>query len=117
MLRINLWSQSVSRVELDQRSRDARLRFERTDEFFVVPRTVMHSRLRRLLYVFTVGRYGGLPHGTVRLKNRQAIGGFWRFSGSATVPVLSTSSDHQPSDTVRLTPSAGLVLRLTCPHE
>jgi len=37
MLRINLWSQSVSRVELDQRSRDARLRFERTDEFFVVP--------------------------------------------------------------------------------
>src|SRR5215469_3533168 len=73
MLRINLWSQSVSRVELDQRSRDARLRFERTDEFFVVPRTVMHSRLRRLLYVFTVGRYGGLPHGDGEVKEPPAV--------------------------------------------
>jgi hypothetical protein len=36
---INLWSQSVSRVEIDQRSRDARLRFERTDEFYIVRRS------------------------------------------------------------------------------
>ena len=29
MLRANLWNDSVSRVELDQRARDARLRLER----------------------------------------------------------------------------------------
>jgi len=29
MLRANLWNKSVSRVELDQRARDARLRLER----------------------------------------------------------------------------------------
>lgn len=62
MPRINLWSQSAPRAEIDQRSREARLRFERTDEFFIVRRTVTRSRLRRLLYVLTVGRYGGLPH-------------------------------------------------------
>jgi hypothetical protein len=63
MPRINPWSQSTPRVEIDQRSRDARIRFERTDEFCIVRRRMTHSRLRRLLYVFTVGRYGGLPHG------------------------------------------------------
>ena len=31
MLRTNLWSQSVPRVELDQRSREARLRLERIE--------------------------------------------------------------------------------------
>ena len=62
MPRFNLWSRSAPRAEIDQRSREARLRFERTDEFFIVRRTVTRSRLRRLLYVFTVGRYGGLPH-------------------------------------------------------
>jgi len=62
MPRINLWSQSAPRAEIDQRSREARLRFERTDEFFIVRRMVTRSRLRRLLYVLTVGRYGGLPH-------------------------------------------------------
>jgi hypothetical protein len=59
--RINLWSRSVSRAELNQRSREARLRFERTDQFFIVRGTVTHSSLlRRLLYVFA-SRYGGLP--------------------------------------------------------
>ena len=48
MPRINLWSQSAPRAEIDQRSREARLRFERTDEFFIVRRTVTRSRLRRL---------------------------------------------------------------------
>jgi len=57
----NLWSQSVPRVELDQRSREARLRFERTDQLFILRATVTHARLRRLVYWFTVGRYGGLP--------------------------------------------------------
>jgi len=86
MLRINPWSQSVSRVELDQRSRDARLRFERTDEFFVVPRTVMHSRLRRLLYVFTVGRYGGLPHGDGEVKEPASDRWFLTFLGLCNCP-------------------------------
>ena len=86
MLRINLWSQSVSRVELDQRSRDARLRFERTDEFFVVPRTVLHSRLRRLLYVFTVGRYGGLPHGDGEVEEPASDRWFLAFLGLCNCP-------------------------------
>ena len=83
MLRINLWSRSAPRVEIDQRSRDARLRFERINEFFIVRGTVTRSRLRRLLYVFTVGRYGGLPHGDGEV-NRPAsdrwflaLLGFW----------------------------------------
>jgi hypothetical protein len=57
----NLWIQSVPRVELDQRSREARLRFERVDQLFILRASVKHSRLRRLVYWFTVGRYGGLP--------------------------------------------------------
>src|SRR5262245_18847892 len=58
----NLWSESVPRVELYQRSREARrLRFERIDRVFILRATVTHSRLRRLLYLFTVGKYGGLP--------------------------------------------------------
>jgi len=61
MARTNLWSESVSWVEIDQRSREARLQFERIDQFFLTPNTVTHARLRRLLYFFTVGRYGGLP--------------------------------------------------------
>jgi len=57
----NLRMQSVPRVELDQRSREARLRFERIDQLFIMRATVTPSRLRRLFYLFTVGRYGGLP--------------------------------------------------------
>jgi len=61
MARITLWGQSVPRVELDQRSREARLRYERTDQLFIVRATVRYSRLGRLVYRFTVGRYGRLP--------------------------------------------------------
>ena len=61
MPRSNLWSESVPRVELDQRSREARLRFERIDRVFILRATVTHSRLRRLLYLFRVARHGGLP--------------------------------------------------------
>ena len=61
MPRTNRWNQSVPRVELDQRSREARLQFERIDQLFIVRRTMTHLRLRRLLYLFTVGRYGALP--------------------------------------------------------
>jgi hypothetical protein len=80
MPRTNLWSQSAPRVEIDQRSRDARLRFERTDEF-LVRRTVTHSRLRRLLYVFTRGRYGGLPHGGGEVKEPASDRWFLAFLG------------------------------------
>jgi hypothetical protein len=51
----------VSRIEIDQRSREARLRFEQTDRLLVLNATVTHFWLRGLLYLFTVGRYGGLP--------------------------------------------------------
>jgi hypothetical protein len=61
MPKTNLWDRSVPRVELDRRSREARLRFERIDQLFIVCATVTPSRLRRLFYLFTVGRYGGLP--------------------------------------------------------
>ena len=61
MPRTNLWKQSVTRAEIDQRSRAARLRFERIDQLFIVRPTMTHLRLRRLLYLFTVGRYGALP--------------------------------------------------------
>ena len=59
MMRTNLWSKSVPRVELDQRSRTARLRLERIDRLLIPPVAVTHSRLRRLL--FSVGIYGGAP--------------------------------------------------------
>ena len=61
MTRTTLWGRSVSRIEIDQRSREARLRFEQTDRLYVLSATVTHSWLRGLLYLFTVGRYGGLP--------------------------------------------------------
>ena len=61
MPKTNLWDRSVPRVELDRRSREARLRFERIDQLFIVRATVTPSRLRRLFYLFTVGRYGRLP--------------------------------------------------------
>ena len=48
MPRFNLWSRSAPRAEIDQRSREARIRFERTDEFFIVRRTVTRSRNRTL---------------------------------------------------------------------
>ena len=61
MPRSNPWSRNMPRVELDQRSREARLRLERIDRLFILRATATHSRLRRLLYLFTVRRYGGLP--------------------------------------------------------
>src|SRR5262249_15837556 len=60
MARTELWGQSVSRIGLDQRSREARLRFEETDRLFLLSTTLTHSWVRGLLYLFTIGRYGGL---------------------------------------------------------
>jgi hypothetical protein len=55
MMRTNLWSESVPRVELDQRSRAARLRRERIDRLLIPPVAVTQSRLRRLLGAFSFG--------------------------------------------------------------
>jgi hypothetical protein len=40
-----------------------------------------HSRLRRLLYVFTVGRYGGRPHGDGEVKEQASDRWFLAFLG------------------------------------
>jgi hypothetical protein len=61
MMRTNLWSESVPRVELDQRSRTARLRLERIDRLLIPRAAVTQSRLRRLLCLCSVGIYGGAP--------------------------------------------------------
>jgi hypothetical protein len=61
MPRTNLWNQNLPRAEIDQRSREARLRFELIVRASMLRATATHFRLRRLLYVFTVGRHGALP--------------------------------------------------------
>ena len=58
MLRANLWNNSVSRVELDQRARDARLRLERIERLLVLRAAVTNSWLRRVLWLFSFGRSG-----------------------------------------------------------
>src|SRR2546429_9929324 len=44
----NLLSKSVPRVEIDQRSREARLRIERIERLLVPRGAVTHSRIRSL---------------------------------------------------------------------
>jgi hypothetical protein len=56
MSRIKFWSRSLSRVELDQRSRDARLWLEQLERLFVSQAAVRRYRRRRLLS-FGVGKY------------------------------------------------------------
>jgi hypothetical protein len=49
----NVWSTSVPRAELDQRSRAARLRLEQIDRLLIPPRAaVAHWPLRRFLCRF-----------------------------------------------------------------
>ena len=50
MLKAILGNKSVSRVEVDQRARDARLRLERFERQ-LLPRAVARSRLRHLFYL------------------------------------------------------------------
>ena len=60
MPRTNLWSQSVPRVELDQRSREARLRLEQGIERLLLPRDIVKkSWPQRALYLFGAGTYRG----------------------------------------------------------
>jgi hypothetical protein len=55
MLKAELWNKSVSRVELDQRARDARVRLERIERQLVLRAASTHSSLRWLLYLFSSG--------------------------------------------------------------
>ena len=58
MLRANIWNESVSRVERDQRARDAPLRFERIERLLALRATLTDSWLRRVLWLFSFGRSG-----------------------------------------------------------
>jgi hypothetical protein len=74
MLRANLWNKSVSRVELDQRAREARLRLQRIERLLVPRAAVTNSWLRRVFYVFRLGIYGNASPGnqtTGPLSNRR----------------------------------------------
>ena len=56
MSRINSWSRSLSRVELDQRSREARLQLQQLERLLVSHVAARRYRRQRLLS-FTAGRY------------------------------------------------------------
>jgi hypothetical protein len=58
MLRANLSNKSVSRVELDQRARDARLRLQRIERLLVLGAALTDSWLKRVLWLFSFGRSG-----------------------------------------------------------
>jgi hypothetical protein len=59
--RFNRWDQSFSRVELDQRSREAWLRLERQVRLLIPRTTGTHSLLRRLVRVLRVRRSSAAP--------------------------------------------------------
>ena len=59
MPKINFWSQNVPRVEIDQRSREARLRIERIERLLVPHAAVRQSRLWGIVYLFRVRIYRG----------------------------------------------------------
>jgi hypothetical protein len=50
-----IWSKSVPTVELDQRSREARIRFESIERLLVPRAGVTHSGIRRFLALHRVG--------------------------------------------------------------
>ena len=58
MLKTILCNKSVSRVEIDQRARDARLRLQQIERLLLSRAAVTASRLRRVLYLFSFGRHG-----------------------------------------------------------
>ena len=59
--RTNLWSHSVPRVELDQRSREASLRLEQIKRLLKPSVRVRHSRFLRLVYVLSLGTCSAMP--------------------------------------------------------
>lgn len=64
MPRTDLWSNSVPRAELDQRSREARLRIERLERLFAPRAARTHPRFRQLLFsLVKAGFYRGAAQG------------------------------------------------------
>jgi len=59
--RTNLWSHSVPRAELDQRSREACLRIEKIERLFKPPVRVRDSRFLWLIYVLSLGTCNAMP--------------------------------------------------------
>jgi hypothetical protein len=99
MLRIDMWNKSVPRVELDQRSRDARLRLEQLERLLAPRAAVARSWLMRVVCLFSFG-YGSRGDRTQRpLSNRrpsrtakipdvwlEARGSFYRTPGAPLYP-------------------------------
>ena len=98
MPRTNLWDRSVPRVEVDRRSREARLRFERIDQLFIVRATVTPSRLRRLLYLFTVGRYGAWPGACEPQTHAAELAAAVEDGESQCAPALGLVGEHELVD-------------------
>ena len=100
MSRIDLWRQSATRVEIDHRSREARLRLEHIERP-PITRAPTQSWVRRLLYrrgLRLFNREGGLsrsskidPTGTRRGEVRQIP---TEICGTTTEWVLSESRDR-----------------------
>jgi hypothetical protein len=61
MPRTNVWTHSVPTRELDQRSREARLRFEHIERLLVPRAAPRHSPVWRFLPLLSVGIYGDTP--------------------------------------------------------
>jgi hypothetical protein len=59
--RTNLWSHSVPSVEIDQRAREANLRFERIERLLKPAARVRHFRFWRLVYLFGLGTCSAAP--------------------------------------------------------
>jgi hypothetical protein len=66
MSRINFWSRSLSRVELDQRSREARLRLEQLERLLVSHAALRRYQRRRPLSQSIGGHTRTLPERQVR---------------------------------------------------
>ena len=71
MLRTNLWNESVPRVELDQRARDARLRLEQLERLLAPRAAAARSWLGRVVcfFSFAYGSREDRPQGP--LSNRR----------------------------------------------
>jgi hypothetical protein len=59
MPKVNRWSRNVPRIELDQRSREARLRLEEIERLVVSKQR--QARLRRIFYVLRIRISRGAP--------------------------------------------------------
>jgi len=59
--RTDLWSQSVPRVEIDRRSREASLRLEQIERLLKPQARVRHFRFWRLIYLFSLGACSAAP--------------------------------------------------------